>query len=75
MIRHLPITPNKTYANATNAKNAIARMLDKNPGLKEMDLNYSIIWNEEGRCYPVFFGMSAFHAGIPHLGFNCVHMS
>jgi hypothetical protein len=81
MLRRYEIQPVKTYATSATAEKAIERMMDKNTGirayLKEQGktLTYSIIYNEEGRCYPIFFGLIAIDVGIPHLGFNCIAIS
>ncbi len=55
------IQPNKTYKTEANAEKAIKKHL---PHVEEMNVAYSIIWNSEGRCFPVFFGAEAVHKGI-----------
>ena len=77
MVKQYGINPNKTYANKKNAEKAVEKMIAKNPWMEEEKarFTYSIIWNEEGRCFPVFFGASSIQAGIFHLGFNCVAFS
>jgi hypothetical protein len=79
MLKQYQITPVKTYANKKNAERAVAKMLEKNPGLNKLPNNaqlvWSVMWNEQGRCFPVFFGITALEAGIHHLGFNCLAFS
>ena len=77
MIKHLPITPTKTYATEQNAHKAIVKKL---PWTMEptsrVQLRYFIMpYRKEGetdyRFFPVFFGQSALDARIFH-HFNVV---
>lgn len=65
MAHHVSITPARTYATEANAHKAVN---DKYSDASY--LRYMIVWNAEGRCYPVFLGEPAIQAGV-HFNF-CV---
>lgn len=47
------LEPGKTYASEANARKAVEKL-----GLPD-NVRYKIFYTEEGRAYPVFFGMEA----------------
>ena len=66
MIKHLDLTPAKTYATRENAIKAV----EKTFGLR-MDqpaqyerLDFVIVANAEGRFFPMFLGERAIQAGM-----------
>jgi len=68
MARQFTVTPTKTYATESNAVKAVEKMYgDIN------DLRYYIVWNQAGRCYPIFVGQRALDQQVFHAGF-CVVM-
>lgn len=63
------LQPGKTYKTVANLEKAVKDIPDVVEG---EPVRYMVCWTEEGRCYPVFIGMSAVQAGLFHKGFICV---
>lgn len=53
MARNVQLESNKTYANEANAIKAVQ---DK---YGDTDIRFTIVYNKEGRCYPILFGQEA----------------
>ena len=71
-IKHVEITPVKTYKTAANAHKAV---MDKY-GHLELSFNfgplrYIVTQHTDGRFYPLFIGHCAMHYGV-HFHFNIV---
>lgn len=58
MARPVLITPDKTYATEGNAHRAVT---NKN---YPDSVRYTIVWNADGRCYPIFIGTECIALGV-----------
>ena len=61
----MQLIPAKTYATPLGVERAIVRA-----GLES--LRYVIVYNEAGRCYPIFVGSEAVEAGVVFKDFPVV---
>lgn len=55
------LKPGKTYADAPRARHAVEAL--------NTDARYTIVYNKEGRAYPIFTGQEALQDGVFHHGF------
>ena len=53
MAKQVTIESNKTYANEANAIKAVEKLNISD------EIRYFIVWNKEGRCFPVFISEKA----------------
>jgi hypothetical protein len=63
MIRHLEMTPNKTYATRENAIKAVEKAF-VNRQTRDERLDFVVVVNAEGRFFPMFLGERAIQAGM-----------
>lgn len=70
MAKKIQVTPIRSYKNEKTMMNQINKKID----LENTDVSWMIAWTEEGRCFPIFFGMKALQLGI-HFQFNTVAVS
>jgi hypothetical protein len=71
MIRHLEMTPNKTYATRDNAIKAVQKTFGERVTAENNErLDFVVVANAEGRFFPLFLGERALQAGM-HFSF-CV---
>jgi hypothetical protein len=69
------LTPDKTYANAYNARKAVEKKLGAlDANTNEREFNVYIFYTAEGRAFPVIANINpkASHYAI-HLGFCCMN--
>jgi len=71
MIRHLEMTPAKTYATRENAIAAVNKRFGERVTSENGErLDFVVVANAEGRFFPLFLGERAIQAGM-HFSF-CV---
>jgi hypothetical protein len=63
MIRHLEMTPAKTYATRENAIKAVEKAF-ANRQTRDERLDFVVVVNAEGRFFPMFLGERAIQAGM-----------
>ena len=71
-MKHIEISPVKTYKTAANAHAAVAKKIS--PNLEQPHLGairYIVTQHTDGRFYPLFIGNCAMHYGV-HFHFNIV---
>ena len=64
-MKHIEITPVKTYKTAANAHAAVAKKISPTLECERFGpIRYIVTQTEDGRYYPLFIGVQALHYGI-----------